>query len=326
MFKTFKFRLVASCLALVLFSLGLAAWLAAGRLQETAMDNLRASLASESLLIEERLAFAGFAGRPAPGLRRLALDLGSRLGHRVTFIAMDGAVLADSGMPGGNPAGMDNHAGRPEIAAALAGSPENSSRYSSTLDKGMFYFARPARVNGRQAGVIRLSVPFSGVEEQLSSIRKSVLTASAIAAALAVLLGLWLIQVLSAPFGEIIAASKRFAAGDLDHRARVAGYGELKKLAQTLNSMAEELSRRMGELAARTGELEAVFENMSEGLVLTGPDGTIKAMNSAAGRLTGVAPDKAVGSKVADLFGGTGFDAAVAGALASGRPVSMETA
>lgn len=326
MFKTFKFRLIASCLALVLFSLGLAAWLVSGRLQAMALENLRSSLAAEASLIEGRMAAAGLSDSSGAPLRRLALELGSRLGHRVTFIAMDGAVLADSEMPGGDPAGMDNHAGRPEIAAALAGSPENSTRYSSTLDKGMFYFARPAMVNGRQAGVIRLSVPLSGVEAQLSSIRKSVLTASAIAAALAVLLGLWLIHVLSAPFGEIIAASKRFAAGDLDHRARVAGYGELKKLAQTLNSMAEELSRRMGELAARTGELEAVFENMSEGLVLTGPDGTIKVMNSAAGRLTGVSPDKAAGARVSDIFGGTGFDEAVAGALASGKPVSMETA
>ncbi|MEW5907500.1 MAG: ATP-binding protein [Elusimicrobiota bacterium] len=325
MFKTFRFRIIVSCLALVLFSLGLAAWLASGRLQEAAMENLRASLAAEASLIEESLSAAGFDGRPGAGPRRLALRFGALLGHRVTFIAMDGSVLADSGVPGGDPSGMDNHAGRPEVAAALAGSQENATRYSSTLDKGMFYLARPVLVNGRQAGVIRLSVPLSSVEAQLASVRRVVLQASAVAAALSLLLGLWLIQVLSAPFGEIIEASKRFAAGDLGHRARVAGYGELKKLAQTLNSMAEELSRRMGELASRKGELEAVFDNMSEGLILTDASGVIKAMNSAAGRLTGIAPEKGAGGRISDIFGGTGFDEAVAEAIASGRPVSRET-
>ncbi|KAF0126773.1 MAG: phoR2 [Elusimicrobia bacterium] len=192
MFKTFKFRLVAFYLALVLFPLGLAAWLAAGHLPAAAMENLRTSLAA--------------------------------------------------------------------------------------------------------------------------------------AAGVSLLLGLWLIQVLSAPFGEIVEASKRFAAGDLGHRARVAGYGELKKLAQTLNSMAEDLSRRMGELAARKGELEAVFDNMSEGLILTDAGGRIKTMNAAAGRLTGVEPEKAEGGRISDIFGGTGFDSAVTEALASGRPVSRETA
>ncbi len=325
MFKTFKFRLIASCLALVLFSLGLAAWLASGRLQDAAMENLRASLAAEASLIEEALSAAGFDGRPGAEARRLALRFGSLLDHRVTLIAMDGAVLADSGMPGGDPAGMDNHAGRPEVAAALAGSQGNSTRYSSTLDRGMFYLAHPVTMGGRQAGVIRLSVPLSAVEAQLAAVRRAVLAASAVAAALSLLLGLWLIQVLSAPFGEIIEASKRFAAGDLGHRARVAGYGELKKLAQTLNSMAEDLSRRMGELGARKGELEAVFDNMSEGLILTDASGVVKAMNSAAGRLTGIAPQKSVGGRISDIFGGTGFDAAVAEALASGRPVSRET-
>lgn len=284
MFKTFKFRLVASCLALVLFSLGLAAWLVSGRLQDMAMANLTGSLAAQASLIEGRLAASGFGGGPGADVRELAMDLGARLGHRVTLIGMDGAVLADSEMAGGDPSGMDNHAGRPEVAAALKGSPDNSTRYSSTLDKGMFYFARPAFVNGRQAGVIRLSVPLSGVEAQLAAVRKSVAAASAIAAALALLLGLWLMHVLSAPFAEIIAASKRFAAGDLSHRARVAGYGELKKLAQTLNSMAEALYGRMKALERAEAVRKDFVANVSHELKtpLTAIRGSVETLIDGA--------------------------------------------
>ena len=59
-------------------------------------------------------------------------------GKRVTLIAPDGTVVYDSEEPA---AQMENHAGRPEVAAALAQGQGASERASSTLGEVMLYQA-----------------------------------------------------------------------------------------------------------------------------------------------------------------------------------------
>ena len=66
---------------------------------------------------------------------------------RYTLVDSDGTVLYDSGEP--TAAGMQNHADRPEIAAALAGRSAFASRRSATLSRDTRYFAMPLTRQGR---------------------------------------------------------------------------------------------------------------------------------------------------------------------------------
>ena len=76
-------------------------------------------------------------------------------GARVTLIAADGVVLGDSEA---EPATMENHAGRPEVAPALAGDAAGSSmRHSATVDQDLLYVAVPIRDGGRIVGVARVA-------------------------------------------------------------------------------------------------------------------------------------------------------------------------
>jgi two-component system phosphate regulon sensor histidine kinase PhoR len=324
MFKTFKFRLLASYLCVVFFSLGLASFLLDRAFEQEALRDLTSHMASQASLIESRVFPGAFRSGGEKLFPALAADIGPRLNERVTFISSSGRVLGDSGLSAGRPAGMENHAGRPEVASALGGKPSSAVRRSTTMGIEMLYFAWPSRDGGAVAGVIRLAVPLSGIKQQLAHIRRVILLSLAVSAVFAVLLGLWLIAVLARPFGDIINASKRFTAGDLDYRLRTGGSGELKKLAQTFNFMAEELSRKIGELSARKQEIEAVFNNMSEGIILTDGVGVIKTLNAAAERLTGMPAAQAAGRRVGDVFGGNGLDSAALETLCGGKPVSRE--
>jgi two-component system, OmpR family, phosphate regulon sensor histidine kinase PhoR len=57
-------------------------------------------------------------------------------GVRVTVIAADGSVLADSQS---DPSTMENHAGRPEIRDAFAGGAGQSIRHSVTINRDLLY-------------------------------------------------------------------------------------------------------------------------------------------------------------------------------------------
>ena len=74
-------------------------------------------------------------------LRELVAADGASTSARVTLIAADGYVIADSAM---NPAQMDDHSTRPEVIAALAGHLGTSERFSDTLETDMLYLARTA--------------------------------------------------------------------------------------------------------------------------------------------------------------------------------------
>jgi len=90
-------------------------------------------------------------------------------GTRITIILPTGEVIGDSRE---NPATMDGHAGRPEIAKALGGATGTSTRYSKTLQKDMMYVAIPVKFEKIVKGVIRTSVPVSNIDKKLADIEK----------------------------------------------------------------------------------------------------------------------------------------------------------
>jgi two-component system, OmpR family, phosphate regulon sensor histidine kinase PhoR len=88
--------------------------------------------ANEKALGEAAGALA--ASFPASGLGKAGtaayVRSAASSGYRVTLIARDGKVLADSEA---DPATMENHASRPEVAAALSGRTYSSRRRSTTV-------------------------------------------------------------------------------------------------------------------------------------------------------------------------------------------------
>jgi len=70
---------------------------------------------------------------------------------RVTVIASDGRVLADSQS---DPQTMENHAGRPEIRDAFAKGDGQSIRHSVTINNNLLYYAVRLAVTGRPPVVV----------------------------------------------------------------------------------------------------------------------------------------------------------------------------
>src|SRR5215472_11703787 len=85
----------------------------------------------EHLLVQNAQAFAlRIQNDREHSLQDLALEEARITETRVTIIARDGTVLADSEA---DPKTMENHAGRPEVAAALQGQTGANTRVSATV-------------------------------------------------------------------------------------------------------------------------------------------------------------------------------------------------
>ena len=200
---------------------------------------------------------------------------------RVTIVAAGGRVLGDTDLDGDALARIENHGGRPEIAAAFHGGEGRSSRYSTTLGEELLYVARRIDPGNPERGVVRLALPLTAVRRAREELRLPLLL-SAVLSLLAAILAGWVAA--RGPAGrleEMSRAASEIADGSTASRVRPGGSDEVGRLARSLNRMADELEKRLALLSRERGQLQSILDGMVEGVLLTDARGTILLVNRA---------------------------------------------
>ncbi|MGH7567022.1 MAG: ATP-binding protein [Gemmatimonadota bacterium] len=200
---------------------------------------------------------------------------------RLSLVAADGRVIADSEFDGISLAALENHAGRPEVREARAKGEGASVRYSRSLESDLLYRARRIGSGPWAGGVVRMAVPLTRVASAQGHARRELLTAMLVGLGLTVLAGGILSRYLSRPIRELQDTANRLKDGDLGARARVDTGDELEDLADGLNAAAAALSEEIARARAEKEQLEAVVEGMVEGVVVTDAGGRITLSNAA---------------------------------------------
>jgi len=172
-------------------------------------------------------------GTPVPAqVPRIAGDYDTGTGGRVLVVDNHGRAVVDSA-----PTGSRDFSSRPEIARALAGEISTGTRPSRSLGTDLLYVAVPVASSGLVHGAVRITYPTSAVDSRihrywtiLAVIAAGVL---AIAAATAAVLTRWVVR----PLDRLERAANAIGAGDLTARAAVEGPPEVRRLAETFNTM-----------------------------------------------------------------------------------------
>jgi two-component system phosphate regulon sensor histidine kinase PhoR len=206
---------------------------------------------------------------------------------RLTLIARDGTVLADSEA---DPATLDNHAGRPEVAQALAGNEGRERRDSATLGQEEVYVAIPLPKSEAawSDGVLRAAVPAARIDAMLRASWLIPLIVWAILLLPTLAAAYLLTRSITEPIQRLQQMTDHVAAGELDYRTSVRTRDELGELAGSLNDMAAQLETRAGQLGAEMERSSQVLAAMSEGVLLMDSDERLVRANPAAGVILGV--------------------------------------
>jgi two-component system, OmpR family, phosphate regulon sensor histidine kinase PhoR len=196
---------------------------------------------------------------------------------RVTIIGRDGTVLADSEA---DPKAMENHAGRPEVAAALAGQNGMSTRLSKTVRTDFLYVAVPSGGN-----VARLAYPLAAIRSHISDIRNTLLRATALALLVALALAIAVAQSVSKRLQRIVQFAERVAAGDLSARIEEKSGDEIAQVAMALDRTARRLEENFAAVRESRSELEALLNSMNDGVIAVSPEMKVLWANAA---ITGI--------------------------------------
>jgi two-component system, OmpR family, phosphate regulon sensor histidine kinase PhoR len=311
-------QLFLSFVALTIIVLMAAGWYFSRVLKEFHLEQLARDLTAQARLVEPQVA-ARFSIEHAEDLDALTKRLGRAADIRITLVLGSGAVLGDSLEMRVR---MDNHAGRPEIAAALNGQIGIATRFSATAQNPMMYAAIPlSRDDGTVLGAVRTAIPVTAVDEALQGLGIRIFLAGMSITLLAALISLVISRGISRPLEEMKRGAKRFAAGELSGRLWVGGSEELRGLAQALNHMAGELDERIRTVLRHRNEQEAVLSSMVEGVLAVDLGERIIRINQAALRLLGVREKDVLGRPIQEVIRKADLQRFVARALRNAEPV-----
>jgi two-component system phosphate regulon sensor histidine kinase PhoR len=154
---------------------------------------------------------------------------------------------------------MENHAARPEVAAALAGAIGSDLRHSQTLNVAMLYIAVPINDGRKVSGVLRLALPMTELAAVSASIRTTVAIGALLAAGVALMVGLFLSRRVTRPVAEMQAIATRMAAGDFFHRVPVTGTDEIAELGRGLNLLASRLQEKIQDLEGERAKVATIL-------------------------------------------------------------------
>ena len=247
----------------------------------------------------------------------LADVLGEASGSRITLIDRGGRVVGDSDVDSDRLPEVENHAGRPEVAAALTGDSGFSIRASETVALRLLYVAVPD-----SRGVLRVSVPLSRVDRLVTRSRQWVLAGGLATLLLVGLLSRNLAQFWTRPVTRLQETLAALGRGETGSRASFEGGGPLASVGRSVDEAAARIEERVAELSRERTDLRSMFDALEDGVAQVDGAGLIVRTNRSFEVWIG-RPDL-VGDRIGALFRDPRNLAVVVEAIA-GKPASNES-
>ncbi len=267
----------------------------AARDQRAALEE---SLHGQAVLLAEAMR-GEVAGGGAPELDHRIEAIGAAAGSRLTVIAADGRVLADSV---DHAADMENHASRPEVIAAAAGGRGIDERVSATTGVSTLYVCvAVTAADGARLGFVRAALALPSVEARRDRLRGAVFVGVEIGTVAALALAWFVARRFTRPIVALTSAAIAIADGaqgiSIDHGGR----DEVGDLARAFERMAVRLRERLEEQARERSKLAVILDRVAEGVLAIDGDERLLQCNGVARAMLGVVDGDGIGRPLVEL-------------------------
>ena len=186
-------------------------------------------------------------------------------GVRVTLIASDGTVLADSESETQT---METHAGRPEVLQALQNGEGQSTRESVSVKRPLLYYAVRENFPDGTPVILRLALPVESIDQELASFRTRLWLWSLLILLLAAVVALLISRSYTDRIERLREFSVRVAEGDFRPLPGDGKDDTLESLGVSLNQTAQRLDRTIRTLTEERNLSAAILGSMVEGVAV----------------------------------------------------------
>jgi len=243
------------------------------------------------------LATASFAPADRAALRDWVARMAAS-SVRVTVIAFDGQVLADSQS---DPRTMENHASRPEIRDAFAKGDGQSIRHSVTINRNLLYFAVRLSSAGAPPVVLRFALPLQTVDQVIWEFRRRLWLASLVVLLVTGTASLLISRSFSDRVERLTKFSLRVAEGDFRPLEADRTGDALETLAISLNETAARLDRTIRTLTEERNLSSAILGSMVEGVAVVNASERLLFANRGFAEILGLDVPPQSGSALVEV-------------------------
>ncbi|MBI3468209.1 MAG: HAMP domain-containing protein [Planctomycetes bacterium] len=277
-------KLFLAYAGLILATAAVIASLVSARQEEQVLGLLRERLHDDAVMLSSQVAEALSSG-PPDGLQDVTRSLGRQTGTRMTVIRGDGTVLADSEQ---DPAVMENHLNRQEIALAAAEGVGVSSHTSRTLGIPMMYLAVRVDHGGSLVGFVRVALPTHSIEERVSAMRRLIWMIAQVVGLATLAVTYWFVARITRPLRALTGAAEAIASGEYGQRVHVPSRDELGRLGEAFNRMSSQLAEHVEQMREDRELLTTMLSGMVEGVIAVDADQRVLFANEAARSMLGM--------------------------------------
>jgi two-component system phosphate regulon sensor histidine kinase PhoR len=315
MFRSIRWRIALTFTALIIITLlGLSIFITR-TVKNHYIDTLKTQLAGQAFLVSESIS-PYLADSDTTMIDAISKQYGEQVHTRITIIAKDGTVLGDTYE---DPATMENHENRPEVKEAIAQGEGSNIRYSATLGYNMLYVAIPVYIDSNLAGIARVSVAITSIEESLRRINAAIIIGACIAAIAAILLAFWMTRVITGPIKTLTRMSRKISEGHLEQKIHITSRDEIGELASVFNHMADQLKTTVDLLTAQRDRLAVLLAHIGDGIIVTDRNAIVTLINHTAEKLFNIENAKAQGRTFIELVRDHEIDGIVQRCLETGE-------
>ncbi|OGO33080.1 MAG: hypothetical protein A2Z16_05250 [Chloroflexi bacterium RBG_16_54_18] len=304
MFKSIRWRIAISYVALFLLAMIGIGYYFTGFVREIYISQLQQELLREAELIAASFSPAMRAQVPAAEINEQVNLLAEEIDLRITIIDESGIVLGESEEDYTH---MDNHLDRPEVIQARESGIGYSTRYSHTVGDFLLYAAVPIRVGQGLSGYARVALATSQVNQSITELQRTLLLATGIVTLVAIVLAMWIANISLKPLRELTLEAIRIANGDFQHIRKsgslmISASDEIGQLTRAMNKMISTTQDHIQELTAERSKMSAVFEEMTDGIVIVDVEGNIQLTNKAVESMFSLSPESSTGNTLASVL------------------------
>jgi two-component system, OmpR family, phosphate regulon sensor histidine kinase PhoR len=244
-------------------------------------------------------------------------------GSRVTIIASDGQVFADSQSDSQT---MENHAGRPEVREALAKGSGRSIRHSVTINRDLLYYAIRYDPAAGTPVILRFALPIETVDEVLKSFRRSLWLSSFVILLIAGAASLQISRIFTDRVERLKEFSRRVAAGDFRPIPANSSGDALEALGASMNRTAARLDETIHTLTEERNLSTAILGSMVEGVAVVNASERLLFANQGFAGILGLELPLKSGSALVEIVRQTELIEAVRHVLHGESRVESEIA
>jgi two-component system phosphate regulon sensor histidine kinase PhoR len=207
---------------------------------------------------------------------------------RLTVIAPDGRVIADS-----RPldlGAVTNHLDRPEIQAALSGSPAAHVRYSDTLGVDLIYYALKVD-SGDSYVFIRAAIPVARVDAYMIQSLPLLILILCVVVLLCFAFSRGMIGRITRPFVSVEQKLRLLSSGGYTPEPMAESYEEIDAMLRGIDEVAQVLQGSLTSLQDEKAKAEYILNNIGDGIFAVDESKSIVLVNNAALDMFDVTPD-----------------------------------